>query len=278
MAPTIQADSIISGTVYFAVFREDGEKNSAPYVMAAIHRSKEVGSLSFNRLIEIAVNEGRDVFMKKLIEKHEERPWVDLQGDFQVEAEHYWRGARTEFAKNKTKGNGKGKGKGGKVSKELPRPVVLESLYSFESFLKFIFARGGLRDKTVQAQLSACSHDMPDAPVIGITDDGAPQISGQDVGQEQAGYSGGVEDFRGGAQLHGGAGQGYEGAGQNYGATFQVVEDGQHQADFGLGGEAIYDPSVHNMSDSDTEVGPEVGDELPDVRFGDKILCSPPGV
>ena len=74
-------------------------------------------------------------------------------------------------------------------------------------------------------------------------------------------------------QVYGGANQGYEGASQSYAAAFQVVEGGQLQGDFGLGGDIIYDPhnSVHNMSDSDTEAG----DGLPDVRFGEEDRGSP---
>ena len=82
MAPMIQDDSIINGTVYITAFRKGYKQSSVPYVVAAIHRSKEVGAMSYNRFIEIAHNEGRDIFMKKLIERHETRPWADLQGDF----------------------------------------------------------------------------------------------------------------------------------------------------------------------------------------------------
>ena len=61
MAHTIEDGSIISGVVYYAAFREDDKRNAVPYVVAAIHMKKEVRSMTYNRLIEIANGEGRDI-------------------------------------------------------------------------------------------------------------------------------------------------------------------------------------------------------------------------
>ena len=256
MAPMIEDSSIIHGVVYFAAFRKDGGQSAVPYVVAAVYPKKERGSITYNRLLEIAHDEGRGIYCQKILEKSESRPWADLKGDFQVTLQDYWSGVRVEYAKTR---------KGKKGDKEPPRPIILESLYTFESFLKFIFREGGLVNQQVQAKLKASSDDVPTRSGISVPDNYSAQVDTFGGMQEQPGY--GVGDRGSSGEL-----QGYGGYDQGYAYGVQVYEEGaQPQAAHDLRGAGVYDP-VHNISDVSDE---EARAKSPEVVFGEEHLDSP---
>ena len=143
--------TIVHGPIYTATFRHSTAFGARPYVHALVHGPRVKGDISYNRLRGVARSEARDVYAPKIIDKGESRPYADVLWDLEVAVGDYW--------DSQPPGT--------------PRPLVLDGLWSFESFLRFVFARGYLSDP---------EH----APTIDLTEQNAGQAAQAAQGAQAA--------------------------------------------------------------------------------------------
>ena len=143
-----QGSETVHGPVYTAVFKHDNKFGARPYIHALVHGPMDKGDLSYHSFVAYATSEGKKIFVPKILSKGESRPFIDLVWDPDTAVASYW--ANVEF-EHKDK------------AKDIPRPIVLEGIWSFESFLMFGFSRGVLADpehgRVLQEMISISTSD-----------------------------------------------------------------------------------------------------------------------
>ena len=165
-----QGYETIHGPVYTALLKSSDVFGARPYLHALVRGppSGPAGKsdLSYQRFTAYARSEGKLIFAPKVLGKGESRPFVDLVWDLDASVVKYWGDVELEH---------------GDFAKNMPRPVVLEGIWSFESFLLFAFSQGVLVDPEHARVLEESGHPLPHDPTVDLTgEDG-----GQDYVQQQ---------------------------------------------------------------------------------------------
>ena len=141
-----QDSELVHGPAYTAVLLHNDKHGARPYVHALVYGPKNKGDLTYQRFVAYASSEGKKIYAPKILSKGESRPFIDLAWDLDTAVVKCWDDVLFEHKEK---------------AKDIPRSMVLEGIWSFESFLMYGFARGVLADPEHSRVLQESGHPMP---------------------------------------------------------------------------------------------------------------------